>query len=73
LTDGIGADSDLECTGAKEAMTQIIQCARPGAIIGYAGVQHGVELDGQLWFFSQTGILIDPVLSARSSPARSST
>ena len=27
LTDGIGADSVLECVGTKEAMTQAIRCA----------------------------------------------
>jgi hypothetical protein len=70
LTDGIGEDSVLECMGTKEAMTQIIQCARPGAIIGYAGVQHGVELDGQGWFFSQTGMLIDLVLDRKIEPSK---
>jgi threonine dehydrogenase-like Zn-dependent dehydrogenase len=47
LTDGIGADSVLKCVGTKEAMTQVIQGARPGALIGYAVVPRGVELDGQ--------------------------
>jgi threonine dehydrogenase-like Zn-dependent dehydrogenase len=39
LTDGIGADSVLECVGTKEAMTQAIRCARPGAMIGYVGAR----------------------------------
>ena len=30
LTNGIGADSVLECVGTQESMTQAIQCARPG-------------------------------------------
>src|SRR5208337_1547179 len=47
LTNGIGADSVLECVGTQESMKQAIQCARPGAMIGYVGVPHGVELDGQ--------------------------
>ena len=34
LTDGVGADSVLECVGTKESMTQAIECARPGAMIG---------------------------------------
>src|SRR5271165_7360576 len=60
LTKRIGADSVLECVGTKKSMTQAIQCARPGAMIGYVGVPHGVELDGQTLFFSQTGMLGGP-------------
>ena len=60
LTKGVGADSVLECVGTQESMTQAIRCARPGAMIGYVGVPHGVELDGQSLFFSQTGMLGRP-------------
>lgn len=31
LTGGIGAESVLECVGTQEAMTQAMNCARPGA------------------------------------------
>ena len=68
LTDGIGADSVLECVGTKEAMTQAIRCARPGAMIGYVGVPHGVELDGEWLFFSQTGMLGGPAPVRRFLP-----
>ena len=68
LTDGIGADSVLECVGTKEAMTQAIRCTRPGAMIGYVGVPHGVELDGQWLFFSQTGMLGGPAPVRRFLP-----
>jgi threonine dehydrogenase-like Zn-dependent dehydrogenase len=68
LTNDIGADSVLECVGTKEAMTQAIQCARPGAMIGYVGVPHGVELDGQWLFFSQTGMLGGPAPVRRFLP-----
>lgn len=60
LTRGIGADSVLECVGTQESMKQAIQCARPGAMIGYVGVPHGVQLEGQALFFSQTGMLGGP-------------
>src|SRR5206468_13113718 len=33
LTDGIGADSVLECVGTQESMMQAIRCARPGGAI----------------------------------------
>src|SRR5579863_9967692 len=33
LTNGIGADSVLECVGTQESMMQALQCARPGALI----------------------------------------
>jgi threonine dehydrogenase-like Zn-dependent dehydrogenase len=42
LTNGVGADAVLECVGTQESMTQAIQCARPGSMIGYVGVPHGV-------------------------------
>jgi threonine dehydrogenase-like Zn-dependent dehydrogenase len=51
LTDGIGADSVLECVGTAEAMAQAIQSTRAGGYIGYVGVPHGVELDAQDLFF----------------------
>jgi threonine dehydrogenase-like Zn-dependent dehydrogenase len=41
-------------------MDQAIQCARPGSMIGYVGVPHGVQLDGQAMFFSQVGLLGGP-------------
>jgi len=68
LTEGVGADSVLECVGTMESMTQAIQCARPGAMIGYVGVPHGVQLDGQKLFFSQTGMLGGPAPVRRFLP-----
>src|SRR3954466_13278411 len=51
LTNGIGADSVLECVGTEESMMQAILSTRPGGSIGYVGVPHGVQLDGQGLFF----------------------
>jgi threonine dehydrogenase-like Zn-dependent dehydrogenase len=68
LTKGIGADAVLECVGTKESMHQAIQSARAGAMIGYVGVPHGVELDGQALFFSQTGMLGGPAPVRRFLP-----
>jgi threonine dehydrogenase-like Zn-dependent dehydrogenase len=83
LTGRVGADAVLECVGTQESMAQAIQCARPGAMVGYVGVPHGVELDGQMLFFSQTGMqggpapvrrflpqLIDLVLSRTINPGK---
>ena len=44
LTQGHRRDSVLECVGTQESMTQAIQCTRPGAMIGYVGVPHGVTV-----------------------------
>jgi threonine dehydrogenase-like Zn-dependent dehydrogenase len=68
LTKGVGADSVLECVGTKESMGQAIQCARPGAMIGYVGVPHGVQFDGQELFFSQRGLLGGPAPVRRFLP-----
>jgi threonine dehydrogenase-like Zn-dependent dehydrogenase len=35
LTEGIGADSVLECVGTQESMLQAIRCIRPGGFVGY--------------------------------------
>jgi threonine dehydrogenase-like Zn-dependent dehydrogenase len=51
LTKGIGADSVLECVGTQESMVQALGCCRPGGNVGYVGVPHGVEFDGQDLFY----------------------
>jgi threonine dehydrogenase-like Zn-dependent dehydrogenase len=68
LTANVGADSVLECVGTQESMTQAIACARPGAMIGYVGVPHGVEFDGRELFFSQKGLLGGPAPVRRFLP-----
>jgi threonine dehydrogenase-like Zn-dependent dehydrogenase len=51
MTKGIGADSVLECVGTQESMMQAIHSARQGGHVGYVGVPHGVELNGEELFF----------------------
>jgi threonine dehydrogenase-like Zn-dependent dehydrogenase len=51
LTNGIGADSVLECVGTKKSMSQAIGATRPGGYVSYVGVPHDVSLDGQNLFF----------------------
>ncbi|MGV3490216.1 MAG: zinc-dependent alcohol dehydrogenase family protein [Devosia sp.] len=68
LTQRIGADAVLECVGTQEAMTTALECARPGSMIGYVGVPHGVEFDGQKLFFAQRGLLGGPAPVRRFLP-----
>lgn len=68
LTARIGADAVLECVGTQDSMTQALRVARPGAMIGYVGVPHGVEFDGQQLFFSQVGMLGGPAPVRRFLP-----
>ena len=68
LTKGIGADAVLECVGTQEAMTQAINCARPGGTIGYVGVPHGVTFDGQALFFAQRRMMGGPAPVRRFLP-----
>lgn len=68
LTGGIGADSVLECVGTQEAMTQAIGSARPGGSIGFVGVPHGVQFDGQTLFFAQKSLLGGPAPVRRFLP-----
>lgn len=68
LTQRIGADAVLECVGTQESMQTAINCARPGSMIGYVGVPHGVQFDGQSLFFSQTGMMGGPAPVRRFLP-----
>lgn len=68
LTDGIGADSVLECVGTQESMEQAISACRPGGHIGYVGVPHGVTFDGQRLFFAQSSLLGGPAPVRRFLP-----
>ncbi len=52
LTNGIGADSVLECVGTQQSMVQAIRSTRRGGYVGYVGVPHGVELNGEQLFFA---------------------
>jgi len=68
LTGGIGADSVLECVGTEQSMSQALKSARPGAMVGFVGVPHGVQLDGQFLFFTQVGMLGGPAPVRRFLP-----
>jgi threonine dehydrogenase-like Zn-dependent dehydrogenase len=50
MTNGVGADSVLECVGTQESMWQAIHSTRAGGYLSYVGVPHGVALDGAKLF-----------------------
>jgi len=68
LTSNVGAESVLECVGTQESMTQAMNCARPGGHIGFVGVPHGVQFDGQGLFFAQKSLLGGPAPVRRFLP-----
>lgn len=68
LTQRIGADAVLECVGTQESMKTALECARPGSMIGYVGVPHGVEFDGAQLFFAQRGLMGGPAPVRRFLP-----
>jgi len=68
LTNGVGAESVLECVGTQESMMRAINCARPGGKIGFVGVPHGVQLDGQGLFFQQKSLMGGPAPVRRFLP-----
>ena len=68
LTHGIGADSVLECVGTQESMMQAITSTRPGGHVGYVGVPHGVELEGEQLFFSHVRLHGGPAPVRRYLP-----
>src|SRR5213080_2501421 len=68
LTDGIGADAVLECVGTQEAMMQAIRSTRPGGSVGYVGVRHGVEINGEELFFTHVHLHGGPAPVRRFLP-----
>jgi threonine dehydrogenase-like Zn-dependent dehydrogenase len=68
LTDGVGADSVLECVGTQESMMQAIRSTRPGGFIGYVGVPHGVALEGDKLFFAHVHLHGGPAPVRRYLP-----
>lgn len=57
LTQGVGADAVLECVGTDDAMGTAFAVARPGAMVGFVGVPHGVELPVRKMFQRNVGLL----------------
>jgi threonine dehydrogenase-like Zn-dependent dehydrogenase len=68
LTNGIGADSVLECVGTQQSMMQAIQSTRRGGYVGYVGVPHGVELNGEQLFFAHVHLHGGPAPVRRFLP-----
>lgn len=83
LTGGVGVDATLECVGTGQAMQTALSIARPGSMVGYVGVPHGVELPIGEMFIHNKGVrggsaparayipeLLPDVLEGRINPGR---
>ncbi len=68
LTNGLGADSVLECVGTQESMTQAIRSSRKGGYVSYVGMPHGVALDGQELFYAHVHLHGGPAPVRRYLP-----
>jgi threonine dehydrogenase-like Zn-dependent dehydrogenase len=68
MTEGVGVDSVLECVGTQESIMQAIGSTRPGGSVGYVGVPHGVELDGEKLFFTHVHLHGGPAPVRRFLP-----
>jgi threonine dehydrogenase-like Zn-dependent dehydrogenase len=68
LTRGVGADAVLECVGTQDSMMQAIRATRPGGAVGFVGLPHGVQLDGQGLFFSHVRLHGGPAPVRRYLP-----
>ncbi len=56
LTDGIGAESVLECVGTHESVVQALRSARPGGMVGWVGVPHVADLPQEHMFWRNVGL-----------------
>jgi threonine dehydrogenase-like Zn-dependent dehydrogenase len=54
--EGVGADAVLECVGTGESVTQALRSARPGAMVGWVGAPHDVELPPADSFWRNVGV-----------------
>ena len=83
LTDGVGADSVLECVGTDQSMKTAFRIGRPGSTVGFVGAPHGVELPVRQMFVRNVGLaggmapvraylpdLLERVLDGRIDPGR---
>src|SRR5437660_9980083 len=68
MTQGVGADSVLECVGTQQSMMQAIRCTRKGGYVSYVGVPHGVELNGEELFFTHVHLHGGPAPVRRYLP-----
>jgi threonine dehydrogenase-like Zn-dependent dehydrogenase len=68
LTNGVGADSVLECVGTQESMMQAISSTRKGGYVSYVGVPHGVELNTDQLFFAHVHLHGGPAPVRRFLP-----
>jgi len=68
LTNGVGADSVLECVGTDQSFKQAIASTRPGGTVGYVGVPHGVSLGAKELFGPQVGLRGGPAPVRRFLP-----
>jgi threonine dehydrogenase-like Zn-dependent dehydrogenase len=49
-------------------MQQALRVARPGSVVGFVGVPHGVQFDGQQMFRTQVGLMGGPAPVRRFLP-----
>ena len=83
ITGGVGADAVLECVGTDTAMGTAFAVARPGSMVGFVGVPHGIELPVRRMFQKNVGLrggmapvrrylpeLLDLVTSGRIDPGQ---
>src|SRR6478752_7783834 len=83
LTDGVGADSVLECVGTDQSMKTAFRIGRPGSTVGFVGAPHGVELPVRRMFVRNVGLaggmapvrtylpdLLERVLDGRIDPGK---
>ena len=83
ITGGVGADAVLECVGTDDSMGTAFAVARPGAMVGFVGVPHGVELPVRRMFQKNVGLrggiapvrrylpeLLELVVEGRIDPGR---
>src|SRR3954471_1997319 len=68
MTNGVGADSVLECVGTQESMMQAIRCTRRGGDVSYVGVPHAVEFKGEELFYTHVHLHGGPAPVRRYLP-----
>jgi threonine dehydrogenase-like Zn-dependent dehydrogenase len=68
MTRGLGAHSVIEAVGTQESMMQAIRSSRAGGHVGFVGMAHGVQIQGEPLFYAEVHLHGGPAPVRRFLP-----
>jgi threonine dehydrogenase-like Zn-dependent dehydrogenase len=68
MTRGLGVHSVIEAVGTQESMMQAIPSSRAGGHVGFVGMAHGVQIEGEPLFYAEVHLHGGPAPVRRFLP-----